>query len=361
MRNDDIHLGLGKRLALEIERLKRKKAVEKHELQQLFWECTLRCGLSCRHCGSDCHAESERKDMPIADFLKVIDQIQDHVDRHRCLIVFSGGEPLMRTDLEECGAELYRREFPWGMVTNGMLLTEKRFRSLLAAGLRSITVSLDGFEAEHNWLRGHPDSFRNAIRAVGFFKRAPRLVWDVVTCVNKRNIGTLPHFAEYLISIGVTHWRLFTIFPSGRAKNDEELLLDAAEYKSLLNLIARLRKEGRIMASFACEGFLGPYEKEVRGYFYRCIAGVNVASVRIDGAISACTSIRAKYDQGNIYTDDFWEVWQNRFQVFRNRDWAKTGICSDCRFFRYCEGNGMHLRDDAGTLAKCSLCKGVND
>ncbi|MBO4370192.1 MAG: TIGR04133 family radical SAM/SPASM protein [Paludibacteraceae bacterium] len=348
-------LGLRQRIALELDRVLRKHLVEEHPLQQLFWECTLRCGLSCRHCGSDCKTETLHPDMPKEDFLRVLDGIKDKLDPHKCMIIFSGGEPLMRKDLEECGIEVYKRGFPWGMVTNGMLLTEARFKSLLKSGLRSITVSFDGFEEDHNWMRGNPKSFENALRAIQMFVRTPNLTWDIVTCVNQRNIKRLDEFADYLVSIGVKRWRLATIFPAGRAAGDPELQISQEQYRQVLDLIVRLREEGKIHASFACEGFLGGYEGKVRDYLYRCAAGVTVASIRIDGSISGCTSVRGRFDQGNIYQDDFWEVWQNRFQEFRDRSWAKQGACADCKFFRYCEGNGMHLYDDNRHLAKCNL------
>ena len=73
------------------------------------------------------------------------------------LVILSGGEVLVRADLEEAGAEVTRRGYPWGMVTNGMALTPERFGRLLDAGLKSVSVSLDGFEREHNYiLRGIP-------------------------------------------------------------------------------------------------------------------------------------------------------------------------------------------------------------
>ncbi|MEG0454489.1 MAG: SPASM domain-containing protein, partial [Bacteroides sp.] len=71
------------------------------------------------------------------------------------------------------------------------------------------------------------------------------------------------------------------------------------------------------------------------------------------GAISACPSIRSNFKQGNIYEDDFMDVWENRFAPFRNREWMRKGDCADCNFFRYCEGNGMHLRNETGDLLFC--------
>jgi radical SAM enzyme (rSAM/lipoprotein system) len=344
---------LRKRIGLEIFRRMRKNNARLHELNTLFWECTLRCNLSCLHCGSDCRVTSNQPDMPIADFLKVIDQITPQVNPNRTMIIFTGGEALLRKDLEVCGLELYHRGFPWGLVSNGMALTPQRLNSLLSAGLHSITISFDGFERAHNWLRGHPKSYTNALNAIKLLVNKKNIAWDVVTCVNKNNIQELPAFKNFLIELGVKNWRIFTIFPVGRAAELPELQLSNEEFTSVLNFIRDTRKEKIIHLNYGCEGFLGNYEQEVRDHFYACYAGVNVASVLADGAISACPSIRSNFHQGNIYKDDFLEVWNNRFQPFRNREWARKGICTDCDLFRYCEGNGMHLHDDKGNLLVC--------
>lgn len=342
-----------KRIGLEIYRKIRQNNVRLHELNTFFWECTLRCNLSCLHCGSDCRTLSNQPDMPVADFLKVIDQITPHVNPNRTMIIFTGGEALLRKDIEICGIELYKNGFPWGIVSNGMALTPQRLQSLLKAGLHSITISLDGFDEAHNWLRNHPKSYVNAMNAVKMLTSVHDIAWDVVTCVNKKNIQSLPEFKEHLIKSGVKNWRIFTIFPVGRAAELPELQLSNEEFTSVLNFIRDTRTENRIHLSYGCEGFLGNYEQEVRDHFYTCHAGINVASVLADGSISACPSIRSNFHQGNIYTDNFMDVWNNKFLPFRNREWARKGKCADCSMFRYCEGNGMHLHDDDGNLLVC--------
>lgn len=295
--------------------------------------------------------------MPVNDFIKVVDSILPHVDRHQLNIVITGGEPLVRKDLEKAGRMLYDRELPWGIVTNGLLLNPDRFHKLRAAGLHNITISLDGLQENHNWMRCHPDSFNNAYAAIKMVANAEDLNFDVVTCVNRRSLQELQQLKELLIDAGVKHWRLFTIFPSGRAADYPEFDLSENEVKQLMDFIVATRKEGKIKASFCCEGFMGGYEGKIRDHFYECQAGVCVASVLLDGGIGACPSIRADYRQGNIYTDDFWDVWQNRFEKYRDRSWMKTGLCADCSFWRYCEGNGMHLRDSSGNLLHCNLRK----
>ncbi len=352
---NDIRLPLRTRLGLEIERQMRHNKAQLHPLHQLFWECTLRCNLHCLHCGSDCKQDALSPDMPAEDFLRVIDSISPHVDTHQLMIIITGGEPLVRKDIEQVGRELYRREYPWGIVSNGMLLTEERLKSLMKAGMRSITISLDGFEEDHNWMRGHKMSFTNAMRAIRCLAKKKDLVWDIVTCVNQRNYPRLREFREMIYEAGVRDWRLFTIFPVGRAAQHPELQLSDKDFKGLMEFIIETRREGKIHAEYACEGFLGEYEAKVRDRLYICQAGITTASVLIDGSISSCMSIRYNHKQGNIYEDDFMDVWNNRFEVYRNREWARKGECEDCKMFRYCEGNGMHLHDDEGNLLFCHL------
>ncbi|MCH5331560.1 MAG: TIGR04133 family radical SAM/SPASM protein [Alistipes sp.] len=356
-----MRLGLRKRLALRLFSDLYAGRVAEHTLQTLFWEMTLRCNLQCRHCGSDCRADASAKDMPLADFLRVLDEeITPNIDPRQVLIIFSGGEVLVRDDLELAGREVSRRGYRWGMVTNGMALTASRLDSLLEAGLASISVSLDGFAETHNHIRCNSLSFDRALHAIDCIvaRQQPQpFAYDVITCVTPPLVPRLEEFCRMLVEHGVRAWRIFSIFPAGRAAGNDGLALSPEEFRSVLDFIRRTRKDGKIDLSYACEGFLGGYEAEVRDDFYQCAAGVSAASVRVDGAISGCTSVRGNYAQGNIYKDRFWDVWQNRFQKFRNREWMRRDECGDCRMFRYCMGGGMHLRDDDGRLMYCHYRK----
>ena len=353
--------GWRKRLGLRLFADLYRERVAAHRLDTLFWECTLRCNLACRHCGSDCRAEGGIADMPLADFLRVLDEeVTPQVDPRNVLVIFSGGEVLLREDLAEAGCEVSRRGYPWGMVTNGLLLTDERLRELVDAGLRSVSVSLDGPEAEHNDLRRHPQSFAGALAAIRRIVRYPALAFDVVSCVTERLLPRLGELRDLLIAEGVAEWRLFSIFPQGRAAADPTLQLSDAGFRALLDFIRATRREGRIAANYACEGFLGSYEAEVRDDFCQCAAGVSVASIRVDGAVLGCTSIRADYAQGNIYRDRFWEVWEQRFGCYRDREWMRRGACGACEMFRYCRGGAMHLRDGQGELLCCHYRKLTN-
>jgi radical SAM enzyme (rSAM/lipoprotein system) len=342
-----------KKLALNVFKKYVGVQTSLHELSYFFWECTSRCNVACLHCGSDCRMD-EHPDMPAEDFLRVTKQVSEHYDPHKVMIVITGGEPLLRKDLAEVGKELYNQGFPWGFVTNGYALTPERFRSLIDSGLRSVTVSLDGFESSHNWLRGNPKSFAKAVDAIKLLIAEPGLVYDVVTCINQRNFSEIPQMKQFLTELGVKRWRIFTICPIGRARNNPELHIDQEQFVWLMDFLKEGRKEGLIKMSYGCEDYLGDYETEVRDGFYFCRAGVNIASVLADGSINACPNINRAYNQGNIYKDDFMEVWNNRFESFRDREWMRNGICSDCKQFKWCRGNGMHLRDpETGETLRC--------
>ncbi|MBP5680827.1 MAG: TIGR04133 family radical SAM/SPASM protein [Bacteroidales bacterium] len=355
----DAKLGWRRKLQLTVYRKMLHNQAKIHPLTQLFWECTLRCNLHCRHCGSDCKTTALHPDMPAEDFLRVVDSLLPHVDPHKLMIVITGGEPLVRHDLAQVGQALHDRGLSWGIVTNGWLLDEARLRELLSAGMLSLTISLDGLGEDHDWMRGREGSFERTMRAIRLLCRTRGLTWDVDTCVNRRNYHRLEEMRQLLLNEGVPRWRLLTIFPMGRAATDPEMIINDEEFNGLMSFIEKQREDYNnghtpLRCYYGCEGFLGEWEGKVRDHFFHCNAGIHIASVLIDGSISACSSIRSDYHQGNIYQDDFWEVWQNGFKPYRDRTWMrKKEPCSDCKFWNYCEGGGMHQRGENDRLIIC--------
>ena len=122
-------LGLRKRLALNIFSELYASTVREHRLDTLFWECTLRCNLSCRHCGSDCRVDPGVADMPLADFLNVLDEeVTPHAStellldpdqreymyhRIREIRAMKGGKPIFAFDFQNDG------EYVGGCIAGG--------------------------------------------------------------------------------------------------------------------------------------------------------------------------------------------------------------------------------------------------
>jgi radical SAM protein with 4Fe4S-binding SPASM domain len=246
------------------------------------------------------------------------------------------------------------------MVTNGWGLGPRTLEALLARGLASLTVSLDGLAPSHDWLRGVPGSFDRAIAAIRAAVAAGARLrsLDVVTCANPRNLGELPSLRALLEAERVPAWRLFTIFPRGRARGNPDVLLAPEGVRAVHDFVAasRARAPGGMRVDLSCEGWLPPArDREVRDEPYFCRAGISVASILCDGAIAVCPSVSRALVQGNVREDDLAEVWAHRFAPHRDRRWLRVGACAACRDFGRCQGNSLHLWDEAaGGPAFCS-------
>ena len=324
-------------------RLFRLNETRVHELNYLFWECTTRCNLHCRHCGSDCTVVSGNPDMPLEDFLHALETVPVKERVPGFTVILTGGEPLLRPDIDLVVRSIRERGVGVGMVSNGYFYDEKMHSRMMSAGLGALTISLDGLEESHDWMRGHKGSYPRALKAIGLAAKS-HLAFDVVTCVNKRNFHELPEIWKVLEGLGVRQWRLFTIIPIGRAASDPDMHLSNGQFLGLMEFIKDRRATGSPMkTTFSCEGYLGRYEEVVRDTPYFCHAGINIASVLIDGRINACPNIdRDAFTEGSIYKDSLWEVWNSGFKRYRNRSWARKGICAGCPVWKNCLGNGMH-------------------
>ena len=349
-------------------RLFRANETKVHELNYLFWECTTRCNLHCRHCGSDCMAASQDVDMPLEDFLRALDTIPRRERPPEFTVVLTGGEPLMRPDIAEVGRAIRQRGVGWSMVSNGWFYDEAMHCKLMQAGMGALTISLDGLGENHDWMRGRAGCYERTLRAIALAAKEPHLNFDVVSCINRRNIGQLDEIHDTLQSLGVRQWRIFTIIPIGRAKDDPDMHLTDAEFVRLMSFIQARREAVSTLpknsprpmnVTFSCEGYLGRFERKVRQNPFFCRAGITIASVLIDGRICACPNIdRDRFSQGNIYQDSLWEVWQHRFESFRDRRWTRRGSCADCPVWRDCQGNGMHnWHGDCAEVINCHYKK----
>ncbi|MDD5308064.1 MAG: radical SAM protein [Deltaproteobacteria bacterium] len=329
-----------------------------HPLRYLFLEVTRKCNLRCLHCGSDCGADPSGEELSTAQWLAFVDDLAVRFDPRRIFLVFTGGEPLCRAGIFDIMKRARDRGFAYGMVTNGFGLTAPHVRTLVDLGLMSATVSLDGGRESHDWLRGTRGSFERAMTAIRALCREDLRFFDVVTCVNPRNLTELPRVLDLLREAGVRAWRLFSIFPKGRARDNPELLLSCRQVKELLAWIGDTRRalEGSGFAvDFSCEGYLPPrVDRAVRSEPYFCRAGISIGSVLVDGSIAACPNIDRSLVQGSILRDDFKAVWDGRFEPFRVRDWMRTGPCTSCGQWSRCRGNSLHLWD--GERGETALC-----
>jgi len=318
-----------------------------HRLNYLFWECTRACNLRCRHCGSDCGPRLTGE-LNTEEIKAAFKSVSGDFDAKSIMVAVTGGEPLLRDDLFEVMGYAAGLGFPWGMVTNGMLVNESVVQKCHNSGMSTVTVSIDGLQQTHEHIRRLEGAFNLAVKALRLFKASDHFaIIQATTCVSDYNFEELQGLYDLFCDIGIDEWRLLTINPIGRAKADLRFNLSPGQLVGLLNFIADRRRPGKgLRITFEEEGFLGPdYEGRVRDHLFYCPAGINIASILHDGSIGACPNLPASLTQGNIRTDRFKDVWGSRFRQFRNSSWKRTGECLDCEWWPYCMGNSLHLWD----------------
>jgi radical SAM protein with 4Fe4S-binding SPASM domain len=329
-----------------------------HDLRMLVFEVTQRCNLACRHCGSDCTRSAVTPDLPADKILAVLAEVAGAYDPKRITVMIGGGEPLLYEGLWELGRGIRTLGFHWGMVTNGVLWDERTPERARKAGARSISVSLDGPEDAHEWLRGVPGSFEKTAQTIRWLVAADWLpTMDVITVVSPKNVHRLEETWEIVRGLGASGWRLIPISPIGRAKGNAELLLDKAGFQALLTTIQRLRQRSDMPVYLSESNYIGgELDFRVRDHHFFCRAGVSFGGVMVNGDILACANIDRRFRQGNVFSESFVEVWEQRFQVFRDRRWMKTGRCARCAEWPFCQGNSFHNWDlDTGQPSLCQF------
>jgi radical SAM protein with 4Fe4S-binding SPASM domain len=91
--------------------------------------------------------------------------------------------------------------------------------------------------------------------------------------------------------------------------------------------------------------FCGPeYEFRTRENGFYCPAGINSLALLSNGDINGCPLVEGMVE-GNIYVDNVSDIWENKFRDYRDIGWKKGGECGECKWFDYCGGGELHLRD----------------
>jgi len=317
-------------------------------LQQLFLELTSRCNLKCEHCGSSC-GDVPPEDLPAPAIRTLLREVRQHFGTSGLMLCITGGEPLLRKDFFEIMEDARDLGFAWGMTTNATLVDGDTALRLRNAGMKTVSVSLDGLSETHDAMRGCTGAFARAVDGIqaltdcGGFQAV-----QVTTVVSRRNIGELDALYALLQDLDIDSWRLTAIEPIGRALRHPELMLTPDDHRRLLRFIREERLKGMPL-EYGCCHFLGlEFEREVRDWYFLCAAGRLTAGVMANGDIGACLDIERteKTIQGNIFRDSFTDVWKNRFGVFRRSLAADSPACGNCPARRFCDGDSRHSWDE---------------
>lgn len=345
-------------------RLRRRQNRETHELRYLFFEVSRRCNLSCLYCGSSCTAQQRAGELSLDEWKRIIDEVADHYDSRRIMVAITGGEPLLREDIYDIMLKLRERGFPYGMVSNATLLDDAAAKKLIACGIRAISLSMDAPPEINDKIRGKGTSDA-VIHAIQHLRdNGYTGILEIISTLSKPAIDALAEMQRFVSDLGIKRWRVAPIMPIGRATEYPELIPDDEDLRATLNYVkaARMSASDTLQPEFGEEGYLGDeFEGMVRPYLWHCRAGINVAGIRYNGVLAACPEISYHFDQGDLRKEAFKDIWENRYQVFRDRSWTKKlGPCVDCEAYANCDGGAMHLYDDCDSpIKRCfyQMCK----
>ena len=219
-------------------------------LRLVFWETTTGCNLECIHCRRlDVSRELSKQDLTTEQSLAFIRTLPE---TGRPILVFSGGEPLMRRDIFELAQAATDIDIPIALATNGTPVTAEVAQRIRDVGFRRVSISFDGPDpATHDRFRG-AGSFEASIEG---FKRLRRLgvSMQINTTVAQHNYRKLDETYRLALDLGADALHIFMLVPVGcGASLDESIMLKADEYENALNWIYDRSLEGKLHLKATC-------------------------------------------------------------------------------------------------------------
>lgn len=255
------------------------------------------------------------------------------------IMIFSGGEPLLRPDLYELVAYAKSLGLRPVLGTNGTLITPEAARKLKEAGVMGAGISLDSLdEQKHDELRRYQGAFREAIQGMKNCREAG-LPFQVHTTVFDWNQDELEAITDFAVEIGAVAHHFFFLVPTGRAVNIEEESLRAEAYENVLTRIMLKQKEVNIELKPTCAPQFMRIAKEM-GMDLRfqrgCLAGTAYCIISPKGDVQPCAYLNIPL--GNVREIPFSRLWKTHpvFEELRTLNYK--GGCGVCKYKKICGG-----------------------
>ena len=346
----------------------------------VFWETTKACPLSCVHCRASAITGPVPGELTTEEGMRVIDQVRSFGGRPPVL-VFTGGDPMMRPDLPRLLAYARDSGVPFAVSPAvSQSLTDGALEGLRDAGASSISISLDGARPEtHDSIRGVAGTFERTVDRVRA-ARALGLSVQVNTAVMRSNLRELPAMLRLVRELGVKVWELFFLVQVGRGTGVADLT--PAEYESACNFaydasrlglvvrcveapfvrrVAKLRGGGDdywrdrtyLELKEGLGGAQGPSTLNPRG----TLDGDGILFVAHDGTIHPGGLLPVPL--GNVRSDDLATVYRGDPLLNRIRRREFRGPCGACAYADACGGSRArayaHSGDPLGSDPACLL------
>ncbi len=316
-----------------------------HPLRLLFWESTIRCNLACIHCRR-LETTDACEELTSDEFKRILDSA---ATLGRPIIVFSGGEPLLRDDWEALAGHAASLDLPTALATNGTMIDGDMAGRIAAVGFHRVSVSLDGADAEtHDLFRGVSGSFGQALDGIRAL-RTNSVPVQINCTIAGHNIHQVEAVYALAETVGAVALHVFLLVPvgCGTAISDSHQL-DARKYEQVLGWI-REHQSGSLELKATC----APHYYRIAaqagvdtGHSRGCLCGLSVVFVSHTGVVFPCGYLPV--DCGNVREQPLADIWRDSkvFADLRNFSMLK-GKCGRCEYKAIC--GGCRARAFAGT------------
>ena len=302
------------------------------------WNTTFRCNLRCPHCYLDAGKEERGGELTTEEGKRLIDQIAEVSSP---LLIFSGGEPLLRKDIFDLARYATDKGLKTALGTNGTLITEPIAERLLSSGVKVVAVSIDSsLPGRHDGFRGVQGSWKRAMQGIEVCTQhgIDIQVNTTVTPQNYQEIDAILALAE---NLGARSFHLFFLVPTGRGVNVRDISGEQYEHliEGLLDTLTT-RSSSLMVRPVCAPQFLRIATRkgmDRRRWGRGCIAGLTYCRVDPTGEVTPCPYLPLSV--GNIRQTSFGDLWSHApaFNVLRDRANLK-GKCGRCEYREVCGG-----------------------
>ncbi|MCG8403348.1 MAG: putative heme d1 biosynthesis radical SAM protein NirJ2 [Firmicutes bacterium] len=299
------------------------------------WNTTNACNLYCKHCYRDSGARAE-EELNTAEGVALINEIAAAGFK---IMIFSGGEPLMRDDIFHLLNHAHTMGLRPVLGSNGTLITPETARKLKAAGAMAVGVSLDSADpGRHDQFRASPGAWQGAVDGMRACREAG-LPFQVHTTVMEWNSGEIETLTGLSVELGARGHHVFFMVPTGRAVDIEAETLRAREYEALIKRIIEKQKQVDIELKPTCApqfmriaSQLGVKMRFSRG----CLAGTAYCIISPKGQVQPCAYLDIPL--GNVRDMPFSRIWRENEVLQRLRTMDYSGGCGACGYKKICGG-----------------------
>ena len=297
---------------------------------------TYRCNNACRFCYTGCGEKfKKRGQTPDLNFKHIIDIFADEAQIP--FFSFTGGEPTLRSDLEELIAYAQQKKLITNLVTNGTLIDAARAHSLKEAGLGSAQVSIEGPSADiHDNLAGRPGAFAETLAGIKALQEA-KIPTQTNTTITRANLAIIHQMPAYLASIGIHRFAMNLFIPTIPGEEADRLFVSYEEIGPYVDAVAKeAKKLGMTFFWYSPTPFCN-YNPIARGHGNKsCAAADGLLSVAPDGSVLPCSSWNEPI--GNLFSQSFRDLWFSEAARFYKEKRFAPAPCTSCESFVACQG-----------------------